>query len=709
MLTNFFSGDLLKVWLFLFSNGSEIVEFTTDQIEESLAFGRERYEEGKAFINDLIERFQGEEFRADAAFFTAAASGPENTPDIDARCKDAGIGYAKLCELCATEPERIRSLIELLGERTYATNIPDDFEQGATVDAKTVGWHMEPQSVWAQIWEMTDGSNEYVFVNDTGTSPDHPDIPTPKHISSVVPGEPSGVDRQSHGTHCSGIAVGQNGIGVAPGADFGAVQCLSSAGRGLSTWTAASINRALDEGATVISLSLGGGGPDEGTRRALVRAKELGCIVVAAAGNDGYQGRDTVNNPAKDVNAAAIAAYRRDGLIAVFSSGGPDVDIAFPGEDIISANFRGGRVSFNGTSMSTPGCAGFAALVQSFLVKNGFARLRDTAEFIEFCNKYATDAGAPGEDNRFGAGILEIFQTLSGLRPDDVELLSDGRKTLATKVATAILAWLACFLFTGSLAGQDVPQVETVVQTIEITTKFFDGKPITKPNQVLIGEVRTVDAATVVEMPGAERIILIGSDLQPTTVEQAGDGLFLVERPGEYLVFPHPLGEFKRITVEAPEPDFDTSAITARSRELANSLNDTPTRTALAASYRTVTGNADLMSAPLESVEQLVKQRSLVVFAQRTGESRFVDWVNGFQRPLQADIKRIGYETAEEYRMILNAVADGLDDSGPTVSSLPGPVAMPPAITGKVYEWRDVKVDCGNGGCRIERRLVEVK
>ena len=266
MLTNFFSGDLLKVGLFLFSNGSAIVEFTAGQIEAALAFGRERYEEGKEFLDKMIEKYSTEEFRADAAFFAAAANGQgntENAGDIAARCKDAGIGYDKLCELCATEPDRIRSLIELLGERVYATNIPDDWEQGATVEAKTVGWHMEPQSVWAQIWEMTDGSGEYVFVNDTGTSPDHPDIPTPKHISSVVPGEPSGIDRQGHGTHCSGTAVGQNGIGVAPGADYGAVQCLSSAGRGLSTWTAASIHRALDEGATVISLSIGGGGPDE--------------------------------------------------------------------------------------------------------------------------------------------------------------------------------------------------------------------------------------------------------------------------------------------------------------------------------------------------------------------------------------------------------------------------------------------------------------
>ena len=706
MLTNFFSSDLLKVGLFLFSNGSEIVEFTADQIEEALEFGRGRYEEGKAFLDKMIEKYRADEFRAEAAFFAAAANGPENTGDIAARCEDAGIGYDKLCELCATEPERIRLLIELLGERAYATSIPDDFEQGATVDAKTVGWHMEPQSVWSKIWEMTDGSGEYVFVNDTGTSPDHPDIPTPKHISSIVPGEPSGIDRQSHGTHCSGTAVGQNGIGAAPGADFGAIQCLSSAGRGLSSWTAASINRALDLGATVISLSIGGGGPDEGTRRALVRAKELGCIVVAAAGNDGYQGRDSVNNPAKDANAAAIAAYRRDGLIAVFSSGGPDVDIAFPGQDIISANFQGGRVSFSGTSMATPMAAGFAALVQSFLVKNGFARLRDTAEFIEFCSKYATDAGAPGEDNRFGAGILNIFETLSGLRPDDVQLLSDGRKTLAAKVASAIVAFVACFLFTATLFAQDSPQVETVVQTIEITTKFYDGKPITEPNQVLIGEVRTVDAATVFEMPGAEKVVLIGSDLQPTAVDPAGEGLFLVDTPGEYLVFPYPMGEFKRITVEAPEPDFDTSSIESRARELADQLNDPATRKALSESYRSVANDTSL--GDLSTIERVVKERSLAVFATRTGESRFVDWVNGFQRPLQADIKALGHETVDEYRAILNAVSDGLDTQTPAVVPLVIPTEAA-TVTSKVYEWRDVQVDCGNGGCRIERRLVEVK
>ena len=73
------------------------------------------------------------------------------------------------------------------------------------------------------------------------------------------------------------------------------------------------------------------------------------------------------------------------------------------------------------------------------------------------------------------------------------------------------------------------------------------------------------------------------------------------------------------------------------------------------------------------------------------------DRVDEFQRPLQADMKALGYETIEQYQLLLKAVSEGLLDTGGA------------SATGKVFEWRDVQVNCGNGACRIERRLVEVK
>ena len=131
----------------------------------------------------------------------------------------------------------------------------------------------------------------------------------------------------------------------------------------------------------------------------------------------------------------------------------------------------------SGTSMATPGAAGFALLLQSFLTKNGFARLRDTKDFIAFCNEHAVDAGAPGEDNRFGSGILRIFETLNDLKPDDVTILADGKKSPLGKIASIMVA--IALSFCSSLVAQETETADlrTVVTTTQVTNCLLYTSP----------------------------------------------------------------------------------------------------------------------------------------------------------------------------------------------------------------------------------------
>lgn len=302
-------------------------------------------------------------------------------------------------------------------------SLPPDLVRGQEfAQAPSSLWHLPPD-VWGLIWSKVTGAGIKVAVLDTGYTP-HPDLPTAISERSFISGE-AVHDRNGHGSHCSGTSVGRNGIGVAPGADLMIGKVLSNAGGGGSDGIAAGIRWAVDEGADVISLSLGGGGYYQPTVDALRHAEEQGSIVVAAAGNAGYNGANTIGRPGKYQETLCIGAYRRDGSIARFSSGGRELDVACPGEDIVSTKHTGsGYVSMSGTSMATPFMAGLMALIVELQRREGHASFTGLDALREFLKNYTDDGGAPGDDVRFGMGIPKSQNIVASLAADDVGSMS---------------------------------------------------------------------------------------------------------------------------------------------------------------------------------------------------------------------------------------------------------------------------------------------
>ena len=135
--------------------------------------------------------------------------------------------------------------------------LPPDIEYGSILSEPTV-WQF-PNSPWKDIWELIKPiiGNISIAILDTGYSK-HRLGPEPVTSKSFVSGQ-SVSDGNGHGTHCAGTALGLGGFGAAPGAKLLVGKVLSNGGSGSSSGIAAGIRWAVDNGAHIISMSLGGG------------------------------------------------------------------------------------------------------------------------------------------------------------------------------------------------------------------------------------------------------------------------------------------------------------------------------------------------------------------------------------------------------------------------------------------------------------------
>lgn len=287
--------------------------------------------------------------------------------------------------------------------------LPPDTEIGPFFVADSVpdAWHMFPW-IADRLWPVATGKGIRVAVLDTGYTK-HPLGPQPIAARSFINGQ-SWQDGNAHGTHCAGTILGRRdergrGLGIAPDADLIVGKVLSNQGSGGSDGIAAGIRWAADQGAHLISMSLGGGGSHTPTNQAIDYAWSKGCVVQASAGNSGYNGANTIGYPARYSGCLCNGAYRSDGSIASFSSGGREMDWACPGQAIISFSHTGsGYRTMSGTSMSCPYGVGLLACLLELRLRQGKPTFKSAQEVRDYFGQVLVDAGAPGFDVRFGFG-----------------------------------------------------------------------------------------------------------------------------------------------------------------------------------------------------------------------------------------------------------------------------------------------------------------
>lgn len=270
-------------------------------------------------------------------------------------------------------------------------------------------------------WLATKGQGVRVAVLDTGFQANHPDLEGQFAIPPADgTGSPYGADdRQGHGTHCAGIVAGSDNsqgiVGVAPLAKLIGGKVLGDDGSGYSRVIADGIKWAVDQGAHVISMSLGSPANDQRIAAEIARAASRGVFVVCAAGNSGMGAEKEF--PAGDPLAIAIASVDEDGQVSAFSSRGRHVQFACPGAKILST-FPVSRYSrMSGTSMACPFFAGVVALLVSRHLELGDTSrtpLRTRDELIEHVKRAAVDIDATGHDPASGWGVIDGSKLFEG-------------------------------------------------------------------------------------------------------------------------------------------------------------------------------------------------------------------------------------------------------------------------------------------------------
>ncbi|WP_428951542.1 S8 family peptidase [Streptomyces sp. cg35] len=292
-----------------------------------------------------------------------------------------------------------------------------DAKAQSLLDRSTEQVHAD--QAWAAGY---DGKGTKVAVLDTGVDTEHPDLKGRVAESKNFTDSADADDHQGHGTHTTSTVGGTGAAsdgkkkGVAPGTTLLNGKVLNDSGSGATSWIIAGMQWAVDEGADVVSMSLGNpseldcSDPMAQATQELARSAK-NTLFVIAAGNAGPT-LNSVSSPGCVPEVLTVGAVDRDDSTANFSSRSPvrrthtlKPEIAAPGV-AISAAAAGGRgvyayQSMSGTSMATPHVAGAAAIVKQ--------RHPDwDAQAVKQALVSSADAGIPGDVRETGGGRLDV-------------------------------------------------------------------------------------------------------------------------------------------------------------------------------------------------------------------------------------------------------------------------------------------------------------
>ncbi len=243
---------------------------------------------------------------------------------------------------------------------------------------------------------------------------------------------PEGAEQHGHGTPVTSIIAGQDDRlrGVAPDSTILPIRVADENGISNSFYIAEGILSALEQGAQVINISIGGEGNSILVQEAVELATSHGIAIVASAGNDGLP---YAYYPAAYDGVISVGAVDARGIHLNFSNQSETLDFSAPGL-AVNAAWPGDRViEFSGTSASTP----FVTGAISAIISQSDAPLTGI-EAAEILQNYSNEAGAAGFDPYYGYGTLDVGRALDRDTPDIEDLAVASHYFVTTEEGNGI-------------------------------------------------------------------------------------------------------------------------------------------------------------------------------------------------------------------------------------------------------------------------------
>jgi hypothetical protein len=364
------------------------------------------------------------------------------------------------------------------------------------------------------------GKGVTVAVIDSGINPALPEFAGRIHAASRdVAGSRGVSDSEGHGTAVSGtIAAARNGSGMMGVAFESTILSLNSSNPDNCTDAdgckhsdlaiAQSIDIARQNGARVINISLGGEGAGSSVLNAVSRAASAGIVVVISAGNGGKEatggnpspfalniaqragnghviiagsvGVPIGGNPANGTDATQISDFsNRAGL-------GAEHYLTALGYRVRTFDETGAGFLYNGTSFAAPVISGAAALLAS-----AFPNLTG-GQIVKLLLTTANDAGAPGRDEVFGNGILNITRAF---QPQGVTTMAGTSTPVSTISNGTASGTMGDGGQTAAMTGAIILDGYSRAYAIDLARTLARAPRETPLAQSLHGDFRTAGAA----------------------------------------------------------------------------------------------------------------------------------------------------------------------------------------------------------------------
>jgi len=239
---------------------------------------------------------------------------------------------------------------------------------------------------------------------DSGVDLAHPALKGQNivHRAFTKPGRAPGTNK--HGTAIANILVGKaEWGGLLPGARLFSANMFEINEDGQMVGSAAALIKAMEWLANLkvdaVNLSIAGD-DNKLVRRALDIADRSGLLLVASVGSWGNSSRRAF--PASYREVIAVTAMKGKKLAYKYANTGPHIDFAAPGTGIWAAAPGGGGTLHYGTSFAVPYITATAGIL-----KNA-GRTNDARAFRKLLSRAVKDLGAPGRDDVFGYGALNV-------------------------------------------------------------------------------------------------------------------------------------------------------------------------------------------------------------------------------------------------------------------------------------------------------------